>query len=222
MGSRRSAAGCDAVGDAVTGTSTHASSGRPSISASLRTFPYSSVGVAGLERPTNCYASSSFRSTSSSSPASRRAFSSSHSARFSSLAPDVLVDLEPEPRDLVVVVQEPGHVLGAVLRGFGGEVPEAPEDLDADPPPESVGIGLDDRAQARVQVLARLAVAEDVDEALVVEPCRAELDPLLRHAHRPGEERVRVADAVAHADAFDAGQREPLQIPHGTMAIGFV
>ena len=93
-----------------------------------------------------------------------------------------------------------GHVFGAVLGGLGREVPEPPEQLDAHPTPETLGVGLDDLAQPRIQVLAGLAVPEHVDEALVVEAGGPELDPLQRHADRPREERVRIADAVADAD----------------------
>jgi hypothetical protein len=147
----------------------------------------------------NWLASSSFRSTSSSSPASS-AFDLLPFGEVVLGASQVLVDLDPVPRDLVVVGQEPGHVLGAVLGRLGREVPEPPEELDADAPAEALGVRLDDRPEPRVQVLAGLPVSEHVDEALVVEPRRPELDPFLRHPDRPREERVGVPDAVAHAD----------------------
>ena len=183
-----------------------ASSGRPSIDPSLRTFPYSSVSAPVSSARTNWLASSSLRSTSRSSPASSARLIPFPLGEVLLGATQVLVDLDPVPLDLVVVVQEPRHVLGAVLGGLGREVPEPPEQLDAHPTPETLGVGLDDRAQPRVQVLAGLAVPEHVDEALVVEARGPELDPLQRHPDRPREERVRVADAVADADDVRGGQ----------------
>ena len=108
---------------------------------------------------------------------------------------EVLVDLAPELLDLVVVMQEPGHVLAGMLAGLGGEVAEPAEQLDAHPPPQALRVGLDDLAQPRVQVLAGATVFERVDEALVVEAGRDEADVGLGHAHGLGEEGVRVADA---------------------------
>ena len=96
------------------------------------------------------------------------------------------------------------------------------EDLPhADTPAEALGVGLRDLAEARVQVLPGLAVAEHVDEALVVEPA-------VRNSTRSSGTptmcaRTRVC--LGRCDTpivCDAGQDDPLQMPHGTMAIGFV
>src|SRR6476646_4630353 len=56
-------------------------------------------------------------------------------------AAHVLVDLAPEPLDLLVVVEEPGDVLARMLAGLGGDVADAPEDLHAYPPAQSLRIG---------------------------------------------------------------------------------
>ena len=76
------------------------------------------------------------------------------------LAPaEVLVDGDPEPFDLVVVREEPRDVFGAVFGALGGEVPEPLEQLDADATTQTLGVGRDDVAEPRVQVLARHPVA---------------------------------------------------------------
>ena len=99
------------------------------------------------------------------------------------LAPaEVFVDRDPEPFDLVVMWQEPRHVLGAVLRALRGEVSEPLEELDAHTTSETVRVSLDDVAEPRVQVLVRHPVSELVDEALVVEPGSPERDPVLGNA----------------------------------------
>ena len=157
----------------------------------------------------NWLASSSLRSTSSSSPASSARLTCSHSARLSSERRRYSSTSIRYRADLVVVGQEPGHVLGAVLGGLGREVPEPLEELDADAPTEALGVRLHDRPEPRVQVLAGLAVTEHVDEALVIEPRRPELDPFLRHPDRAREERVGVPDAVAHADDVRRRQSRP-------------
>src|SRR6185312_13822565 len=84
-------------------------------------------------------------------------------------AAHVLVDLAPEPLDLLVVVEEPGNVLARVFAGLGGEVAEAPEDLHAHPPAQPVRIGLDHFPEPGIEVLAGATVAEPQDEALMVE-----------------------------------------------------
>ena len=123
--------------------------------------------------------------------------------------PDVLVDLAAIPSDLVVVVEEPRDVFHAVLRGLRGEVPEALEDLHANPAAQALRVGVHELTQGRVEVLARLPVAEDVHEALVVEPGRAERDPVLGEPDQLGQEGVRVAHAVAHPHHPGRGQPRP-------------
>ena len=106
-------------------------------------------------------------------------------------------------------MQEPGDVLAGMLAGLGGEVAEPAEQLDAHAPSHAVRVGLDDLAQPRVQVLAGATVLERVDEALVVEAGGDEADVGLGHAHGLGQEGVRVADGMAHADHAIGGQRRP-------------
>src|ERR687898_2065705 len=64
---------------------------------------------------------------------------------------DVLVDLRPKVLDLVLMPQEPRDVLAGVLARFGGEVPEASEDLHPNAPTEPVQIRFHDPPKRRVQ-----------------------------------------------------------------------
>lgn len=97
---------------------------------------------------------------------------------------------------------------------------EATEDLHGDAAAEAVGVGLDDPAQARVQVLARRALAEGEHEGLVLETGGAEGHVLLGHADGAGEEPVGVAAEWHTPTTFANG--EPAYTPQGTIAIGFV
>ncbi len=98
--------------------------------------------------------------------------------------------------DLVVVPHEPGHVLGRVLAGLGGEVAEPPEQLDPDAALQ-VGRGVDDLGQPGIQRLAVLL--EPQHECLMVEAGGGEVDRRRIGADQPGQEGVGVADRVAQA-----------------------
>jgi hypothetical protein len=82
----------------------------------------------------------------------------------------VLVHGDPEAADLILMGQEPGHEVRAVLARLGREVAEPLEHLHPDPPPEPVGVAGHDLPQPRVEVLP--AVLQPQDPRLVVEPAR--------------------------------------------------
>ena len=117
-----------------------------------------------------------------------------------------------------VAAHQPGHVLGAVLAGLGGEVPEPAEELDAHATLK-LGVAVDHLAQPRVQVLA--VPLEPQDERLMVEAGGLERDLVLRHADQLREEVVGVAHGVAETD--DTRERVfAAETAHGSIAIGLL
>ena len=74
-------------------------------------------------------------------------------------------------------------------------------------PPESVRVGVHDRAQPWVEVFARVPVLEAIHEALMVEPGGDEADVVLGNPDEAGQRVVRIADAVAHTDRARGGER---------------
>ena len=122
---------------------------------------------------------------------------------------DVLADVDPQPVDLVGIVQIPRHVLAAVLAGLGRVVAQPPVHVDPHPPAQ-FRIGGDALVQQRVEVLAAALPAQH--PRLVVDARRpvghlvvGHVDQLAQPDHRPVHRVAQPEHLQLRRDAVQVG-----------------